>query len=480
MKKKNFNPIIDKFQPLAFHQCVKIFQAHDDWIVQEAPATPWYWWVSAVAWIYGLTSVGYSTGDFLTYCTKDVGTLVIGRKTFMRQAEHLIRQELAGKSVINQWRRVWQGENKNYVTLVKCIQETDLALLDEKEFIQLFKSFCQAYYKVEYLPLSNEFFIPYTDQLLKELMFKYPKYSEAIAGLVMPKKKSFMQKEEQELLVLKKLPKSKQKQALKKHAEKWYFITSGYDGAHTPSISELKHKMAGLKLKKQNMVEKKLPASILDHKTKVILKLTKKIADWKDERKRNNLIGSFFLDKFAREFSRRYNLPWRLVRYAIPAEFMEIKQGGQKFKNMLTKRAATGVAWGMSGFKYSGIFMGRQYEEIKKSITGLKQNEEILTGIAACPGKAFGKVHIIHNPTKEKIKAGEILVTSMTRPEFVPLIKKARAVLCDEGGLLSHAAIISRELHIPCIVGMRHAMASLKDGDLVEVDANKGIVKKLK
>ena len=106
MKKKNFNPIIDKFQPLAFHQCVKIFQAHDDWIVQEAPATPWYWWVSAVAWIYGLTSVGYSTGDFLTYCTKDVGTLVIGRKTFMRQAEHLIRQELAGKSVINQWRRV--------------------------------------------------------------------------------------------------------------------------------------------------------------------------------------------------------------------------------------------------------------------------------------------------------------------------------------------------------------------------------------
>jgi len=259
MKKKNFNPIIDKFQPLAFHQCVKIFQAHDDWIVQEAPATPWYWWVSAVAWIYGLTSVGYSTGDFLTYCTKDVGTLVIGRKTFMRQAEHLIRQELAGKSVINQWRRVWQGENKNYVTLVKCIQETDLALLDEKEFIQLFKSFCQAYYKVEYLPLSNEFFIPYTDQLLKELMFKYPKYSEAIAGLVMPKKKSFMQKEEQELLVLKKLPKSKQKQALKKHAEKWYFITSGYDGAHTPSISELKHKMAGIKIKKK----RKVPATTL-------------------------------------------------------------------------------------------------------------------------------------------------------------------------------------------------------------------------
>jgi len=68
----------------------------------------------------------------------------------------------------------------------------------------------------------------------------------------------------------------------------------------------------------------------------------------------------------------------------------------------------------------------------------------------------------------------------MTRPEFVPLMKKAAAIITDEGGITSHAAIISREMNIPCIIGTKIATKIFKDGDLVEVDADKGIVKILK
>lgn len=71
------------------------------------------------------------------------------------------------------------------------------------------------------------------------------------------------------------------------------------------------------------------------------------------------------------------------------------------------------------------------------------------------------------------LKEGDNLVTEMTRPEFVSIMHRAGAILTDEGGLTCHAAIVSRELRKPCIVGTR----VLKDGDFVEVDANKGIVR---
>jgi len=75
---------------------------------------------------------------------------------------------------------------------------------------------------------------------------------------------------------------------------------------------------------------------------------------------------------------------------------------------------------------------------------------------------------------------GKILVAASTAPIYVPAMERAVAIITDEGGLLSHAAIISREFKKSCIVGTKIATAVLRDGDLVEVDANKGIVKILK
>jgi len=80
----------------------------------------------------------------------------------------------------------------------------------------------------------------------------------------------------------------------------------------------------------------------------------------------------------------------------------------------------------------------------------------------------------------DKFESGDILVTSMTRPEFLPIMKKAAAIITDEGGITCHAAIVSRELNIPCVIGTKNASRSLKDGNRVEVDADHGIVKKIK
>ena len=101
-------------------------------------------------------------------------------------------------------------------------------------------------------------------------------------------------------------------------------------------------------------------------------------------------------------------------------------------------------------------------------------------GEIASRGKSNGKVKIILTRNElAKMKNGNILVAPMTSPWYLPAIKKATAIITDEGGVTCHAAIVSRELNIPCIIGTKIATQVLKDGDLVEVDANKGDVKLL-
>lgn len=95
--------------------------------------------------------------------------------------------------------------------------------------------------------------------------------------------------------------------------------------------------------------------------------------------------------------------------------------------------------------------------------------------------KARGTVKIIlKSEDFRKMKKGEILVTDETDATFLPVMKLAKAIITDEGGVLCHAAIAARELKKPCVVGTKIATHVLKDGDLIEVDADKGFIKILK
>jgi len=120
-------------------------------------------------------------------------------------------------------------------------------------------------------------------------------------------------------------------------------------------------------------------------------------------------------------------------------------------------------------------------EEAKKNFS--KYVSEILDDYekkCIVPGKVKGHAKIVvKNNDFSKVEEGDIIIAHMTTPEYVPIMEKASAFLTDEGGILCHAAIIARELKKPCIVGMKNATDKFKDGDLVEVDANKGIVRKI-
>lgn len=104
----------------------------------------------------------------------------------------------------------------------------------------------------------------------------------------------------------------------------------------------------------------------------------------------------------------------------------------------------------------------------------------IIKGVVACRGVATvtGKIQIINSRKQfSQFEEGNILVAPMTSPDYVPLIQKARAVITDEGGMLSHAAIVSRELDKLCVVGTKSASYVLKNFQEVEVDAERGIIR---
>jgi phosphohistidine swiveling domain-containing protein len=110
-----------------------------------------------------------------------------------------------------------------------------------------------------------------------------------------------------------------------------------------------------------------------------------------------------------------------------------------------------------------------------------QDSTELIKGQIGSKGFATGVVRIVLDPERRgDFKEGDILVTGMTRPEFVPLMKQASAIVTDEGGITCHAAIVSRELRKPCVIGTKIATKVLRDGDIVEVDANNGVVRKLR
>jgi len=111
----------------------------------------------------------------------------------------------------------------------------------------------------------------------------------------------------------------------------------------------------------------------------------------------------------------------------------------------------------------------------KKKKENKIRREVFLKGTPASPGIAFGPVKKILSAKKiNKIERDDVLVTAMTTPDFVPIMKKVSAIVTDKGGQTSHAAIVSRELGIPCVVGTQNATEKLKNGQIITVNGSKG------
>lgn len=153
----------------------------------------------------------------------------------------------------------------------------------------------------------------------------------------------------------------------------------------------------------------------------------------------------------------------------------------QEFRRIIAGRIKDN-AWIMERGKVR-ILSGKElerYRKIENKEVKIDKHKKELQGQPASVGQVKGKVVLVYGVSDlNKVKKGNVMVAKSTVPSFVPAMERAGAILTEIGGLLSHAAIVSRELSTPCIVGVENVMQILKDGDLVEVDANKGVIRKL-
>ncbi|MCF6463568.1 phosphoenolpyruvate synthase [Clostridium sp. Cult1] len=162
-------------------------------------------------------------------------------------------------------------------------------------------------------------------------------------------------------------------------------------------------------------------------------------------------------------------------------EIMELANYGLKIEEMYG--SFQDIEWGFDkDTKKLYILQSRPITTLKGGTTlekEIKQEElkALVRGLAASPGISTGKVKSIKDISEiARVEEGDILVTIMTNPDMVPAMRRANAVVTEEGGRTCHAAIVSRELGIPCIVGAKGATEALKEGMEITVDAKRGVV----
>lgn len=182
-----------------------------------------------------------------------------------------------------------------------------------------------------------------------------------------------------------------------------------------------------------------------------------------------------FMRNTFESISKKTGVPAKWVGGCLKKELDRFwRSGALPSESVLEKRFALSVLFFDRG--KAALSTGRAAEKIRDSVKSVSGGK--LRGHCAYPGVVEGTVRVVLDPVKAKnFRQGDVLVAGMTRPEFLPLMKKASAVVTDAGGILSHAAIVCRELGVPCVVGTLSATTRLKDGDWVVVDAKNGVVR---
>jgi len=420
--------------------------------------------------------------------------------------------------------------SKKLSELADEIEEQNYAKFSNKEILRLLKKYHETYEEVHRRGwIANSSDMPdmlFTKHLLFILEEKIRKKGSLINGknafskLTTPTEDSFIQVEYKQLLeILVEINSDKETKNIFKNLEPRHILTEirgkfignkiekhahdygwvGY-GIIGPNWDETYFIGILSSLIKQNKDPKKLKEEIKRDRENLIKeqeKITKSIELDKNEQAlfevargfvftkglRKDSMFKFFsrMELFYKEISRRLHVSLTDIRFCFPHEFDQLFSQDPKFIKTLHERQKFSICES-SGPYESDLYLNGQ--AAKNYLEKLPFEEEESTqvsgldGTCACPGRIRGKVKIINTPDQmEKMEKGDILVSIATSPDLVIAMKKAGAIVTDMGGITSHAAIVSRELNIPCVVGTKIATKALKDNMLVDVDATHGTAK---
>jgi phosphohistidine swiveling domain-containing protein len=261
--------------------------------------------------------------------------------------------------------------------------------------------------------------------------------------------------------------------------KKFGWFQNSYKGVFVINKQWLKKYLQSIKKNKKVKQPVKQIRQPLPKQYKIIVELINEAIIFRDDKKKLLLLSIDLLDNWLQAQCAKYKWNYEELRWLTVAEIIEITkkrklinlESAKKY-NQAKRRLGLMVSTGYKDFDEKFWQNVLRLHEAADNINSIK-------GVVASKGVCRGEVKVILDAKGDagKFKKGNILVTSMTRPEFLPLMNKAAAFITDEGGISCHAAIVAREMNKPCIIATRNATRILKDGDLVEVDANNGVVK---
>ncbi len=368
------------------------------------------------------------------------------------------------KSEYFKWQKKWKNRSK---LLYKIINDKDNNWIKNWKIIDsLAEDFWKDSYKVEITDQrADEIF-----EELRSIFTPLGASDDEINELITPDKLTHTQKpiDDSKKVSLKKIS----NQAFVK---RYWYILGTWSGGKIADNNTYKEIMSGWtdfskSIKKRKIIHVKYKKSGNNYVDELIKKL-RIIYLWREERKTYLQMMNLCLNKIAIEGSKETSVPYKSFVWLRPEEL-----NVPLMNEIVEKRSKRGVfvSWNKNKSEFLGKDVG------KHIFTNFEESREVslIKGTVASKGKVQGIARVILKQHQfHRFQRGEILVTTMTRPEFMPLMLKASGIITDEGGLTSHAAIVSRELKIPCIVGTKKASNILQDGDLVEVDAINGVVK---
>lgn len=339
----------------------------------------------------------------------------------------------------------------------------------------------------------------YLDTLLRPYV-PADQRSRVLEVLLTPERLSFHQQAEKELLecVLSSRDQGTLRKKLRVHATAWYWLDNNYHTAKHLHVSDfvarvclLKKKDAAEKLaairayvpdlrkKKKALARQYHVPSAVMHKAAVLAEFIW----WQDHRKGVAWRANGVISKISSHIARRYHVSADDLAYYSASEWLNVVEQNKRIpQNVLAQRKRYFVL--KAHGRDSKIFYGQHARRLAKPLFSLHQQKHgnVIHGIVVSRGrgKIQGTVHVLASPRQANtMRNGDILVAAMTSPDYIHAMRKAAAVVTDTGGLMSHAAVVSRELGIPCIVGTKIATKVLHDGDMVEVDAEHGTIRKV-
>ncbi len=412
------------------------------------------------------------------------------KKHWGKFVENLAEVTSKNLETFNRFCSIFLRNGKEFVRICKDIYKKDLGKLSNNELAVLYSSYHEKYLGF----FASSIWVPFVvePEITKNVEKELKKLSkeEYLKAVLSPDKENVAVKERIDLLKL-----ALGKGNLKEHLKKYLWIPcydiddKPWDIAHFKSELEIiknpEKELEEIKdraLQTKRLFSKLLTDPCLNNKQKELFQMGKLNAYLKDKRDEHRREGQYYVQSLYTEIGRRFGLSLKQVTYLTRDEILNMLKKGLKVDEEKINERMGGYVyiWKYGEHK---LYSGKEAQDIvkKEFPAKIEEDAEEIDGLSANTGNVKGKAKIIINKNDlHKVKEGDILVAVSTHPDYVPAMRKAAAVVTDEGGLTCHAAIIARELNIPCIVGTKIATRVLKDGMLVDVNASRGKIKKLK